>query len=358
MNRFLRTLEQSGYRQFYLAFGDANFRKKDWTLGARSLPSPLIELVKLFLLQEPVATKKVLRFLEPELIEELLACGVLGAHGASLKSNSFFLIFCRSYALFCQMVLHPLAYFGDDSVALAVLQTPAPGGSVLDLCCGTGIQSFVAASHAAKVTGVEIQRKTWQIAELNRRLNNVGQHVRFVCESAEDFASRTKETYDRVLFNPPLVPMLPGYKFPLAGNGGADGLEVTRRIIPLYSRRLSQNGSLEFIGTGLGRQNHPAVCDQIQALARRHGLGGRIHLLSQHPIRAFAPVFESSVAVLASDNNLDPAEAREKLLAHFKKLGQDAYWMFFASLQRTAGTRNKELSAIDLTKSFWGAWFV
>jgi methylase of polypeptide subunit release factors len=358
VNRFLRRLEQSGYRQFYLAFGDANFRKQDWTLGARGLASPLSELVKLFLLQESVARKKVLRFLQPELIEELLACGVLCEQGANLKSNSFFLIFCRAHALFCQMVVHPLAYFGDDSLALAALQTPAPGGNVLDLCCGTGIQSFVAAGYASKVTGVEIQRETWRIAELNRRLNNLGQRVRFVCDSAEQFARTSKETYDRILFNPPLVPMLPGYKFPLAGNGGPDGLAVTRRIIPLYSRRLSVQGTFEFIGTGLGKQNHPSVCHQIQALARRHGLGGRIHLLSQHPIRPFAPVFESSVAVLASNNNMDPAEAREKLLAHFKTLGHDAYWMFFTSLGRTAGARNKELSIINLTKSFWGAWFV
>ena len=358
MNAAIRTLKQSGYRQFYLAFGDANFRKQDWARAARGLPRPLSELVRLFLLQEPVARKKLQALLGQAFIQKLLASGVLQEQQANLVSDSFFLIFCRGYALFCQMVLHPLAYFGDDSVALAAYQTPSPGGKVLDLCCGTGIQSFVAASSAADVTAVEIRKETCRIAELNRNLNHLQERVKLVCSSAEEFAQTNKQQYDRIIFNPPLVPMPAGYRFPLAGNGGPDGLAVTRRIIALYGRRLSEQGSMEFIGTGLGTQSRPLVCDQLRMLARRFGLEGRVQLLSQHPIRAFAPVFESSVSLLAADNDLEPAEAREKLLAHFSKLEQDTYWMFFASLHPSYRGSKKELCVVDLTKSFWGSWFV
>lgn len=358
MSRFLRTLEQSGYRQFYLAFGDANFRKQDWSLGAKGLPNPLSDFVQLFLLQQPVVRRKLRAYLEPDLLDELLDCGILRQEGQHVASNSFFLIYCRSAAVFCQMAMHPMAYFGDDSVALATLQSPVPDGRVLDLCCGAGIQSFVAAAYAAKVTGVEVQRQTWRIAQLNCRLNNLSRRVRFVCKPIEEFASDNGEGYDRILFNPPLIPMVQGYKFPLAGNGGADGLELTSLIIKLYSGRLAPSGSFEFIGTGLGRQNRPSVCNQLLALARRYQLTGRIHLLSRHPIRAFAPVFESAVSLLARANNLELALARQKLLAHFQKLGQDSYWMFFASLHRRAGAHDNRISIIDLTKSFWGAWFV
>ena len=355
---FLQTLESCGYRQFYLAFGDANFRKQDWARAAKGLPEPLSALVQLFLLQEPVPRRKIQPLLEPALLQELVDCGVLIEKRTTLVSNSFFLIFCRSFAIFCQMVLDPIAYFGDDSIALATLQTPAPGGKVLDLCCGSGIQSFVAATHAAEVTGVEIGRETWRIAELNRRLNHLEDRVRFVCQSAEEFARQNQQRFDRILFNPPLVPMAPGFEFPTAGNGGPDGLSVTRSLIQQYSGRLSRQGSFDFIGTGLGHRGHPSVCDQIQKLARQHGLGGRIHLLSQHPIRPFAPLFESSVSLLAALNRLEPAIAREKLLAHFHRLGQDSYWMFFASLSPVSGTGKQRLSAVDLSKSFWGSWFV
>ena len=69
-------------------------------------------------------------------------------------------------------------------------------------------------------------------------------------------------------------------------------------------------------------------------------------------------MFESSVSVLAASNGLDPAQAREKLLAHFAKLRYDAYWMFFASLRPASrGTKN-ELCVVDLTRSFWGSWFI
>jgi hypothetical protein len=109
---------------------------------------------------------------------------------------------------------------------------------------------------------------------------------------------------------------------------------------------------------GLGRKDRPLVCGEIEALARRRRLAGRIHLLSQHPIQPSAPLFESCVAVLARDNALEPAAARKILQTHFTRLGMNAYWLFFASLHRASGSSQGRLSIIDLTKSFWGSWFV
>ena len=274
-----------------------------------------------------------------------------------VKSNSYFLIYCRSYAMFCQITPNPWAYFGDDSIALATYQTPAPGGRVLDLCSGPGIQSFVASSQAAQVTGVEIRKETWRIAELNRRLNGLGERVKFVCSSAEAFARSGKEKYDRILFNPPLVPMVPGYKFAFVGNGGGDGLDLTRQFVELYHGRLTEGGSLDFIGVDLGGKRHP-VGDQIRQLARRHGLGGRLHIFSQQPIKPFAPLFEASAFSLARDNGLDIAEARKILGDHFTKLKAEAYCLFFESLGRGTGARSKEVLTVDVSKSFWGHWFV
>ncbi len=358
MNRLAETLERTGYRQFYLAFGDANLRKQDWVAGARGLVGPLRELVNLFLLQKPVSRRNLRGILGEEEIAELLRCGVLRQDNQALVSDSFYLIFCRSYALFCQTARGCWAYFGDDSLALATLQTPAPGGKVLDLCSGPGIQSFVAAGHARCVTGVEIQRKAWRIAELNRRLNRAGGRVRFVCQSAEDFARADEELYDRILFNPPLIPMVPGYQFPLVANGGPDGLDILRQILARYHQKLSQTGSMEFIGMGLGKGGCPAVCAQIQRLARRYSLAARVHLLSHHPIRPFAPLFEACASALARDNDLPVAKARKVLRGHFVGLGRDTYWLFFASLRRARAGSRGSLSLVDITKSFWGGWFV
>jgi SAM-dependent methyltransferase len=357
VNQFIQTLQKSGYRQFYLAFGDANLRYQDWPLGAKDLSSPLLDLIKLFLLQQPLPRKKAKALLGEKFIAELIQCGIVSEQSDALKSNSYFLIYCRSYAMFCQIAPNPWAYFGDDSIALATYQTPAPGGHVLDLCCGPGIQSFVASSHAAKVTGVEIRKETWRIAELNRRLNGLGERVKFVCNSADGFAMTSKEKYDRILFNPPLVPMVPGYKFAFVGNGGGDGLDVTRNIVDLYHRRITDNGSLDFIGVDLGGKNHP-VGEQVRTLARRYGLGGRIHIFSQQPIKPFAPLFEASAFSLARDNELDVVAARKILGDHFSQLKADAYCLFFASLGRAPGARGKEMVTVNISKSFWGHWFV
>ncbi len=358
MNRFLKTLRDSGYRQFYLAFGDANFRRADWLKGLEGTSGLLRDLATLFLLQEPLPKKSIQALFSGELIGEFLDCGVLLERGGHYASNSFYLIYCRSQALLCQMTAHPFAYFGDDSLALASLQTPAPSGTVLDLCCGPGIQSFVAAAGGASVTGVEIKKETWRIAELNRRLNGAEQRVQFVCASAEEFAKTNRAKFDRILFNPPLVPMIPGRKFAFVGHGGGDGLEVTRKIIHQYHDRISEQGCMEFIGMGLGRSGRPDVRDELQTLATKYKLTGRVHLLSEHPIKPFAPLFESCVSALARDNALKLEDARALLLRHFTKLKSDSYWLFFASLNRPANARDKSLKTIDLTKSFWGSWFV
>jgi release factor glutamine methyltransferase len=354
---FLQRLDESGYRQFYLAFGDANFRKPDWQAGTETLSGPLRDFVGLFLLQEALPAKRAARLLDREFLQMLVQAGILRQEKNTIVSDSFYLMYCRSFAFFCQMNATPRAYFGEDSVALATLQTPVPGGTVLDLCSGPGIQSFIAAASAASVTGVEIRKETVRVAEINRRLNSLESRVRFICRSVEDFAADARR-YDRILFNPPLVPMVPGYKFSSVGNGGPDGLTLSRRILDLYHDRITDSGSIEFIGMGLGNEKHPVVADEIKKIARRYRLGGRIHLLSQHPIQPLTPMFEVCVSGLASENGLEAERAREILLKHFTGLGMDTYWLFFAALGPAAAARGNAVSTIDLTGTFWGHWFV
>lgn len=354
----MQTLSQSGYRQFYLAFGDSNFRTTDWTTAAKDLTGPLRELVRLFLLQQPVKRRRVEEILGPDAVRQLGDCGVLLDQNGELASNSFYLIVSRSFNLLCQMNAQPWAYFGEDSLALAMMQTPACGGRVLDLCCGPGIQSFVASTHARDVTGVEIKPETWRIAELNRGLNGLSDRVRFVRSSAEDFSRQDSRQYDLILFNPPLVPTVPGYQYAFVGDGGADGLAVTRRIVELYHDRLTKQGRLEFIGMGLGRKDDPLVSRDLAKLARKYGLGGRIHLMSQHPIKEHSPMFEAYAQTFAWENKLSLPAGRRVLAEHFRKCGYDYFWLFFVSLQPPAGRRQNSITEIDLTKTFWGGWFV
>lgn len=358
MKSFLDNLNQSGYRQFYLTFGDGNLRKGDWQTGASSLSGAARDLVGLFLLGEPLARNKTESLVGAELAEELAQLGILARENGDYRSAGFLLLSCRSYLFFCQLTEAPWAYFGEDSIALAVLQTPAPGGRVLDLCAGPGIQSFVASGHAAEVTGVEVRKEASRVAELNRRLNGIGDRLRFVCDAAENFARLEGQPYDRILFNPPLVPTVPGYKYAFVGDGGVNGLEVSERFIKLFHDRLSATGAMEFIGMGLGTTSHASVVDEIQKLARRHRLTGRVHLLSQHPIRPHSAMFEGYATSLAADNGVGLAAAREIITRHYAKLRFDTYWLFFASLERAAGRTRNGLTTVDLTRSFWGGWFV
>jgi hypothetical protein len=358
MKAFLHHLRQSGYAQFYGSFGDGNLRMEDWPVAARSVNGSLKDFVDLFLLGRPLPARRALPLIGSKLVAELIEAGILHRGKGRLISNTFRLVVCRSYLLFFELGMNTRAYFGEDSVALATLQSRALGGRVLDLCAGPGIQSFVASAHAGAVTGVELRKETCRVAEINCRMNGLQDRVRFVCSSLEDYAPSDRQTYDLILANPPLVPVVPGFWSPLPADGGINGLAVTERIVRLYHHRLARDGRLEFIGSGLGNTKHAGVADEIAALSGRHGLGGRLHLLSRHPIKAHTPFFEAYVQTFAVANRLGLTRSRKIITDHFVRLGFDSFWLFFCSLGRGEGTRRKPLATVDLTSAFYGGWFL
>lgn len=74
--------------------------------------------------------------------------------------------------------------------------------NVLDLCCGIGTISLLAAKRAAFVLGVEINPQAIQDAKLNARLNGI-ENTEFVAMDAEAFMERLGEKPDVIFLDPP-----------------------------------------------------------------------------------------------------------------------------------------------------------
>ena len=86
-------------------------------------------------------------------------------------------------AFFCELpffvdkhVLIPR--FDTEILVETAIKCIPDGGSVLDLCTGSGCIAVVMAKHGYKVTGIDISRGAVKIAKKNARLNNVD--VKFV----------------------------------------------------------------------------------------------------------------------------------------------------------------------------------
>ncbi len=128
-----------------------------------------------------------------------------------------------------------------------------PGGTdarVLDLCCGSGALAVTLALERprARVTASDISRKALLYAEKNARLN--GANVTFLeGDLWEGVAGRV---FDLIVSNPPYIPdgdmpLLQAevlFEPELALRGGADGLDLYRRIVGGLKEHLAAGGSL------------------------------------------------------------------------------------------------------------------
>jgi release factor glutamine methyltransferase len=153
----------------------------------------------------------------------------------------------------------------------ALLETlPREGGgagalSVLDLCCGSGVIGISLAARRTDLecTAVDLDGGAVTLSRDNAASNGVGDRVRCVEASAADFVRGAAQTYHAIVCNPPYVPageidlLLPEVKQHeprLALDGGADGLDFYRDLIPLFPGITAPGGIMALeIGDMQGR---------------------------------------------------------------------------------------------------------
>lgn len=116
--------------------------------------------------------------------------------------------------------------------------------AVLDLCCGAGVIgiSLAARRRDLECVAVDVDEGAVVLARANAARSGVGDRVRCVEADAADFLRSRPGRYHAVVCNPPYVPaaeidsLLPevrDYEPRLALDGGADGLDFYREVIPL-----------------------------------------------------------------------------------------------------------------------------
>ena len=135
--------------------------------------------------------------------------------------------------------------------------------TILDLCTGSGCIALALAREfpGAQVYGVDITEDAAGYARKNALENDIGNAL-FLCGSMFD-AIKVDQLFDVVIANPPYVPsadinnLEPEIKLwepHTALDGGADGLDAYRSIIPRAGNFLKNNGILILeLGIGLSR---------------------------------------------------------------------------------------------------------
>jgi len=161
-----------------------------------------------------------------------------------------------------ERVIVPRSFIGELLVQdhlSAIVPDQLAVTRVLDLCTGSGCLAILAAEAFpnAQVDASDISEDALAVAQRNIRDYGIGKRVHTF--KADLFDGLPPVTYDLIISNPPYVKAEAVAAFPpeyqaepkLAHLGGADGLDLVRRILDGAPSRLSPKGSLIVeIGSG------------------------------------------------------------------------------------------------------------
>jgi len=144
------------------------------------------------------------------------------------------------------------SHFGGEEGSGALIDDPTAVESVLDLCTGSGCLAILAAHHFpyAAIDAVDISKGAIEIAA--RNVEQYGLEERITLHRGDLFAPLGDARYDLIITNPPYVDAEGMAALPpecraepkLAFDGGADGLDVVRRILADAPDHLAPNGGL------------------------------------------------------------------------------------------------------------------
>jgi release factor glutamine methyltransferase len=151
--------------------------------------------------------------------------------------------------------------------------TPGPGAvlpTIVDVGTGSGAIALSLAQEAGvRVLAIDASREALAVAGANAEA--LGLSDRVVLQEADLLSGIADDTLDMVVSNPPYVRAgdIPGlapdvrlFEPPAALDGGPDGLDVYRRLVPEAARVLRPGGALLL---EVGEDQAGAVCDLARA---------------------------------------------------------------------------------------------
>ncbi|MCS3728635.1 50S ribosomal protein L3 N(5)-glutamine methyltransferase [Bradyrhizobium betae] len=153
------------------------------------------------------------------------------------------------------------SHFGGDGEMGSLVDDPTGVERVLDLCTGSGCLAILAAHHFpnATIDAVDISKGALEVAA--RNVSEHGLDERITLHRGDLFAPLGDNKYDLIITNPPYVDAEGMAALPpecraepkLAFDGGADGLDVVRRILHDAPDHLTPDGGL-LCEIGRGRE--------------------------------------------------------------------------------------------------------
>lgn len=218
--------------------------------------SPLSSLVRLFVLQVPVAAVDAERAL-PGLVDRLCNAGLLEQSVSEVAARTD----CRPYAtedrdLWVVSDLTPgldgapvrprsdyVLGISSASSSLAQLTSRRPARSALDLGTGCGVQALHLATHSDRVVATDVNQRALWMTRLNAELNEVDLDVR----DGSYFEPVAGERFDLIATNPPFVIGPATGEALVYRDSGLPGDRVVEDIVRTAPAQLTEHGLCQIL---------------------------------------------------------------------------------------------------------------
>ncbi|SED28520.1 MULTISPECIES: N5-glutamine methyltransferase family protein [Streptomyces] len=220
--------------------------------------TPLETLVRLFLLQQPVARARVAAVLP---VEEAVEAGWLTRVGGDEVAatvdvrpyggpggEDWFIVSDLGCAVggaggIGQRAEGVVLGVGGASTTLAGITVRTPVAAALDLGTGSGIQALHASRHATRVTATDLNPRALHITALTLALS--GAPAAELREGSLFEPVRDDEKFDLIVSNPPFV-ISPGARLTYR-DGGMGGDDLCRSLVQQAGERLNEGGFAQFL---------------------------------------------------------------------------------------------------------------
>lgn len=350
-----KKLQHAGYYHIYLSFGDGNTRFQEISRVSSELNLELRVLLDLFLFGRDVPKEAATAILGDEILSSLEDLNLVSATNENISFGSYRLIKFRNLTYIFEFSANPQAYFGDDSIALAIYQAGNQGAKTLDLCCGPGVQMLISAQTSELSLGVEINKVAASLAAVNVAINEFSTRAEIYNGDLRTFAPSLRHNFDLITFNPPLLPIPSDLEYPFVGDGGTDGMEITRDIIKNYSPYLTDGGSIFFIGTTLTTDARAADLKRILTeIGNTVDLVPQVVITSHNTFENGNAFFETLISTTSSFRSQNAEAVRRSFLSHISQTGQNQFVTFSCAFKK----RGVNGFSIDLSETYYGGWFV